>query len=120
LIVLPIITTIMSNSVETLEASFRNSEAKLNLVLCQLEDCFAKYDADQQKYGDSDNNSEAPISLNPVKIISALKAITSELQEVKQDFRELQEYKETVSHELEEKTEGINKLIGVTIDSLKT
>jgi len=109
----------MSNSVETLEATFRSSEAKLNVVLCQLEDCFAKFDAEQQKYGNQ-SDRETPISLNPVKIISALTEIKTELQEVKQDYRELQDYKEKVDKDLAKETESISQLINITIDSLKT
>ncbi|KAI1291747.1 hypothetical protein HDE_07393 [Halotydeus destructor] len=108
----------MAHTVDTLQAVFENSEAKLNVVLCEVEKCFADYDNQQQKNQEEDN-LESAIAMNPVKIISDLKELAHGLDKVKAGYAELKQKENDLSGQLDVEYSSIQQEVRSVLKSLK-
>lgn len=70
----------------------KSADCKLDVIILQLDQCFANYEA-QHDVNES-------IVMNPVKIIDAMKEIEEDLNVIQQEHKELLSLADTITNEL--------------------
>ncbi|XP_054155440.1 uncharacterized protein LOC128953924 [Oppia nitens] len=102
----------MANCVDTLEAVLSNADCKLDSIMYQLKSRMCQIETGNGQEGSGDD--QQPITMSCAEMIGNLKDIQSDLQELREQHRELHDMENQMNEQLMDKcskvTENVQKL----------